>query len=101
MPSKILEITDPDFRIQTLDDAIQLIGNASYNQYEKIVLQQQHLNPTFFDLKSQFAGDILQKFSNYNMKLTIVCDIDSFSNKPLQDFIRESKTRGINTFIQS
>lgn len=101
MPSKILEITDPDFRIQTLDDAIQLIGNASYNQYEKIVLQQQHLNPTFFDLKSQFAGEVLQKFSNYNMKLDIICDIESFSSKSLQDFIGESNKYGIITFIQS
>ncbi len=101
MHSKILEITDPDFRIQTLDDAVQLIGNAYYQQYNKIVLQQNHLNPIFFDLTTQFAGDILQKFSNYNMKLDVICNIESFSSKSLQDFIRESNQHGIITFIQS
>ena len=48
------------------------------------------LHPDFFDLKTRFAGEILQKFSNYDVKLAIVGDFSKYSSKSLRDFIYES-----------
>jgi hypothetical protein len=43
------------------------------------------------------AGEILQKFTNYRMRLAIVGDFSIFSSKSLQDFIYESnKGKQIN-----
>jgi len=37
-----------------------------------LVLDEKELNPDFFDLKTGFAGEVLQKFVNYRTKLAII-----------------------------
>lgn len=55
----------------------------------------------FFDLKSGIAGDILQKFSTYRVRLAIVGDFSKYRSKSLNDFVYESnKGRHIN-FVNS
>ena len=44
----------------------------------------------FFRLSTGIAGEILQKFVNYRVKLAIYGDFSGYASKPLQDFIRES-----------
>lgn len=53
------------------------------------------------DLKSGFAGEILQKFSNYRMKLAIIGDFSEIKSKSLRDFIRESNNRRTISFVSS
>ncbi|MDO4771844.1 DUF4180 domain-containing protein, partial [Porphyromonas sp.] len=53
--------------------------------------------PDFFDLKTKIAGDILQKFSQYQMPLVIVGDFSKYKSKSLNDFIFEcNKGKQIN-----
>jgi len=47
------------------------------------------------------AGEILQKFSNYRMKLSVIGDFSGFMSRSLQDLIRESNRTGIITFVGS
>lgn len=44
----------------------------------------------FFVLSSGLAGEILQKYVNYQMKLAIYGDFSGCTSKPLHDFIYES-----------
>jgi hypothetical protein len=44
----------------------------------------------FLQAHTGLAGEILQKFSNYNFKLAVTGDFSKYKNKSLQDFIRES-----------
>jgi hypothetical protein len=44
----------------------------------------------FFKLSTGIAGEILQKFVNYNAKVAIVGDYSGYTSKPLHDFIYES-----------
>jgi hypothetical protein len=37
-----------------------------------LVLDERNLTPDFFDLKTGFAGQVLQKFVNYRTKLAII-----------------------------
>jgi hypothetical protein len=37
-----------------------------------LVLDEKNLSPDFFDLKTGFAGQVLQKFVNYRTKLAII-----------------------------
>ncbi len=55
----------------------------------------------FFDLKSGIAGEILQKFSNYLVRLAIVGDFSKYANKSLKDFIFESNKGGQINFVDS
>jgi hypothetical protein len=45
------------------------------------------------------AGEILQKFSNYRIKLAIVGDFSKYTKKSIRDFIRESNNTGHINFV--
>lgn len=44
----------------------------------------------FFILSSGLAGEILQKFVNYQFRVAIYGDYSKYTSKPLKDFIYES-----------
>lgn len=79
-----------DGMISTVQDALDLIGTASYSGASGIVLPMERLSPGFFELKTRLAGEVLQKFVNYSMRAAIVGDFSGFTSKSLADFIRES-----------
>jgi hypothetical protein len=95
---KIAEVSSADLLIRDPQDALDLMAEAGYLGAGSIILLEEHLDPGFFDLKSGLAGEILQKFSNYNLKLALVGDFSKYKSKSLQDFIRESN-RGNRIFF--
>ncbi len=98
---KIAEVAGNGVIINELDDAVDLLGNSDYLGASCTILMKEQINPEFFDLKTGLAGDILQKFSNYNKKLAIVGDFSNISSKSLRDFIYESnKGKRIN-FVET
>jgi len=97
----IAEILPGSQRIDSTEDLLDIMGDAGYNGSTGIIIHEETLNSDFFDLKTKFAGEILQKFSNYRMKLAVVGDFSDVKSKSLRDFIRESNTRGIINFVAS
>jgi len=73
-------------------DAMDLIGNASFSGVDLVVLPVARLHPEFFRLGSLLAGDILQKFVNYRVRLSVVGDITAHveASDALRDFVWES-----------
>ncbi|MFG6395240.1 MAG: DUF4180 domain-containing protein [Lachnospiraceae bacterium] len=49
-------------------------------------------------LSTKIAGEILQKFTNYHIKIAIYGDYSCYTSKPLKDFIFESN-KGSNFFF--
>lgn len=76
--------------ISSFDDAINLLGNLYYQGFDKIIIHEKNLTPDFFDLKNGIAGDILQKFSNYRVRLAIVGNFAKYTKKSVIAFIHES-----------
>lgn len=99
--TKIAEVTAGEPIITGLGDTVDLIGNLYYQDTDKVILHEKAITPAFFDLKNKLAGDILQKFSNYRMRLAIVGDFRKYPGKSLQDFIRESNKGGQANFVSS
>ncbi|WP_459500471.1 DUF4180 domain-containing protein [Bacillus sp. C1] len=62
-------------------------------QYEvgcnRIIINKSLLCESFFDLKTRLAGEILQKFINYRVKVAIIGDFSAYSSQSLKDFIYE------------
>ncbi|KAA5534252.1 DUF4180 domain-containing protein [Paenimyroides baculatum] len=87
---EIAEVISDKILIQNPDDALDLIGNLYYQGFDRIIIYEKNLTPNFFDLKNKLAGEILQKVSNYRMKLTIIGDFSNLKSKSLNDFIYES-----------
>jgi hypothetical protein len=86
----IAEIQANEIIVSNVDDALDLIGNCGYQGADCMILHEAALSPEFFDLKTKLAGDILQKFSTYNMRLAIVGDFGKYTSSSLKDFIYES-----------
>ena len=94
---KIAEIISDDIVLQTVEDAVDLIGNMSYQGFDKLIIHEENIIPDFFELKNKIAGNILQKFSQYSMPLAIIGDFEKYESKSLNDFIFESnKGKQIN-----
>lgn len=64
----------------------------------KIVINKKAITEDFFILSTGLAGEILQKFINYQVKAAIWGDYSRYTSKPLQDFIYESN-QGKNFFF--
>src|SRR5699024_9207193 len=98
---KVAEIITDEIILRTTEDGLDLLGNLYYHGYNKIIIHEKNITPDFFDLKTKIAGDILQKFIQYQMPLTIIGDFSKFKSKSLNDFIFESnKGKQIN-FVSS
>lgn len=94
---KIAEITSDEIIIQSIEDGTDLVGNLYYQDFGLIIIHEKNITPEFFNLKTGIAGEILQKFSNYRLRLAIVGDFSRFESKSIRDFIFESnKTKHIN-----
>ncbi|KAA5825913.1 DUF4180 domain-containing protein [Saccharopolyspora hirsuta] len=76
--------------VSTVQDALDLIG-ASYGG-EVVALPASRLDARFFDLRSGFAGEVMQKFVNYHVRLAIIGDISAHleASSALQALVRES-----------
>jgi hypothetical protein len=61
-------------------------------------IHQESIHGDFFNLTTGLAGEILQKFSNYRMRLAVLGDFSDIESKSLRDFIRESNSRGVINF---
>ncbi|MBM7037154.1 DUF4180 domain-containing protein [Vibrio ulleungensis] len=85
----ICEVSANGTVVNNLNDALDLIGNVSYQGSRKLVVRTEHLAIEFFDLKTKLAGEILQKFSNYDMQLAIVGENSHFNSTALKSFIVE------------
>lgn len=98
---KIAEVISAENNINNTSDGLDLLGNLYYQDFDKIIIHEQNITPDFFDLKNGMAGEILQKFSNYRVRLAIVGDFSKYTSKSINDFIYESnKARQIN-FVAS
>lgn len=77
-------------QITSVQDVLDAIVSAYYAEHsEAMILFKESLPELFFDLKSGFAGEVLQKFSNYAVKLAIVGNFSVYTSKSLKDFIYE------------
>lgn len=80
----------------TSRDAGDLVGEAFSVQARLVVLPVHSLSPDFLRLASGFAGDVLQKFVNYGLRVAVVGDISDAvaASGALRDFVRESNRGG-------
>ncbi|MFB7269020.1 DUF4180 domain-containing protein [Streptomyces sp. NPDC056244] len=72
--------------------ATDVIGEGMYHGAVWAVVPVARFTDDFFRLSTRLAGEIVQKFANYRLKLAIVGDITSYTeaSTALRDFVRES-----------
>ena len=81
--------------------AIDFIMSVKYEtNCSKIAIHKEAIIEDFFILSKGIAGEILQKFINYQIKFAIIGDYSKYTSKPLKDFIYESN-KGKDIFFVS
>jgi len=72
-------------------DALDVIG-AAFSGAEVVAIPAGRLDERFFDLRTGLAGEVMQKFVNYRLRLVIVGDIAPWlaTSSALRDLVRES-----------
>lgn len=86
---EVAEVTASTVIINNAEDGLNLLGDLYYQGFERIIIYEKNITQEFFELKNGLAGEILQKFSNYRIRLIIVGDFD-YKGQSIKDFIYES-----------
>jgi hypothetical protein len=94
---KVAEVVSDSLVISSERDALDLMVDPGLNGARKIIVYKKNIIPEFFDLSTLIAGEILQKFVTYQVKLAIVGDFQDASES-LKAFIYESN-RGSQIFF--
>jgi hypothetical protein len=89
---RVLECVPDGAKLQTYQDAVDLIGKTFENRATLIVIPVECLDDEFFQLKTRIAGELIQKFVQYRRRLAIVGDISGFlaESSALRAFVNES-----------
>lgn len=88
---RVFGCTSEGPQFKTDRDAVDLIAAASGEHAELVVIPTGRLTADFFHLKTRVAGEILQKFVTYQLRVVILGDISQHvsENSSLGDFVTE------------
>ncbi|MFF0309828.1 DUF4180 domain-containing protein [Streptosporangium sp. NPDC004379] len=85
-------VCDPDGPpVATTQDALDLVG-AAFLGAQVVAVPASRLDERFFSLGTRFAGEVLQKFVNYRLRLAVIGDISRHlaSSSALRALVHES-----------
>ncbi|MFC4775901.1 DUF4180 domain-containing protein [Paenibacillus sp. GCM10023252] len=99
---EIAIVNSNEVLISDIQSALDVIATIRYEtDCDYFLMNKQTVSEDFFDLSTKLAGDILQKFINYQVKVAIVGDYSAYSSKSLKDFIYESNKGNHVFFLES
>lgn len=76
--------------ITDVQSALDLIMSVKYDtKTDLIAIDKKTVCEDFFILSTGLAGEVLQKFINYQTKVAFIGDYSKYTSKPLKDFIYE------------
>ena len=89
--TQIAHVVASEIVISDTQSAVDLMMTVKYETgIKNIAISKNLINDKFFILSSGVAGEILQKFINYQFRIAIYGDYSLYTSKPLKDFIYES-----------
>lgn len=84
-------VSSDEIVIIDTQSALDLAMTVKYEtNAANIVIDKNIICEDFFILSTGIAGEILQKFINYHVKVAVYGDYSHYTSKPLKDFIYES-----------
>jgi hypothetical protein len=98
VPVLVCDETGPP--IASEQDALDVIA-AALGRADVAAIPVGRFDERFFALRSRFAGEVMQKFVNYRVRLAIVGDISAHvaASTALRDLVSESNRGGHVWFV--
>jgi hypothetical protein len=87
----IIEFIVDGIIVNKPDEWISLFPGAGQTT---AIIRRENIHPDFYDLKTGFAGALLQKISTYSKRLAITGDFSGISSGAFNDFRYESNKTG-------
>jgi hypothetical protein len=77
---------------RTARDVTAIITEVWASKAQMIAIPAERLGDEFFDLSTRIAGEVLQKFVQYRVRVAIIGDISRYvaASNALRDFVYES-----------
>ncbi|MDQ3008977.1 MAG: DUF4180 domain-containing protein [bacterium] len=95
---KVVYIESDQILIKNEQDILDLIGET---EFQDLVMHDYNFKPEVFDLSTKTLSFVLQKLTNYRVRLAIIGEFHSYPSKVLADFIRESNRQNNYVFLAS
>ena len=100
--SEVAHVIDNNIIINDSQSAIDVMMTVKYKAgIKNIAISKNLITDNFFILSSGLAGEILQKFINYQFRIAIYGEYSKYTSKPLKDFIYESNSGHDIFFVES
>jgi hypothetical protein len=79
-------------QVATVQDALDHLVSGAFQDAELVAVPAGRLDDRFFDLSTGFAGEVMQKFANYRLRLAVVGDISRHlaASRALPELVREA-----------
>ena len=85
---RILECAEPIARVE---QALDVVSACFEHRSRQVLVQARNLPPAFFELRSGFAGEFLQKLVNYQVRLAGVFPSEEGYTERFREFLLEAK----------
>ena len=86
-------VLNPGFiAIEKVDDAVDILGVCGENNVSRIMIYNSNVTDDFFDLKTQLAGNVLQKFINYSIKAVMILDEEKVQTNRFREMAMEANS---------
>jgi len=96
---EIAVVNSKEILISDVQSALDFMVTVQYETgCNRIILYKSAIGEDFFHLSTKIAGDILQKFVNYRIKLAIIGDFSTYISESMKAFILECN-RGKDIFL--
>ena len=88
---KVAELTGTKGSVQGPQAVHDIIEAVAFNhRVDRVLADRALIGEKFFDLRSGFAGELTQKFTNYRMRLAVFGNFRFIESIALKAFIHES-----------
>ena len=94
-----ISYTEPNMaNITNLNEVIEICLS---NDSDKILLREENMPKSFFDLSTRIAGEFIQKVKIYRIKTAILIKDIGNKSKYFEDMLREENTKDDVGFFKS
>lgn len=85
---RIVEGVDITDRV---DEILELVAACFEQDTSRLLIESRNLPTAFFDLRSGFAGELLQKLQNYRIQLASVFPVEDAYDERFREFLLEAR----------
>ncbi|MCF7823708.1 MAG: DUF4180 domain-containing protein [Candidatus Marinimicrobia bacterium] len=95
-----IDMTQDDFQISIEADIMDLLSKCYEYESNLILLSENNLSSAFFDLKTGLAGAAMQKFSNYQVKVSVSLQNENNYSPRFQELMHEmNRSNSLRFFL--